>query len=148
MIKKNSSKFIFLLLISTLLISCSKKDKEKETDRTQEKSTSSVNNSSASKRAEIRWNALINKDWGKAYSFATPSYRKNYNVDQYKGSFGGAITWKSVKIISEADINDKLKNVKVELTIVLSEGGNMEIPSTFDERWMLKDGQWWHVKKK
>lgn len=143
MIKKTNQKILFLVLLSALLFSCTKKNDESNDSKTSAKSAAS-----ASTRADERWNALINKEWEKAYSYETPSYRQNYTMDSYRGGFGGAVTWKTVKIISENSINEKLANVKVQLVFTLAEGGKMEIPSMFDERWILTDGTWWHVVQK
>ena len=148
MIKSTPFKILLFILLSTVLFSCTKKDNNEKTgDNTSTKSATSLE--TASKRAEERWNSLINKDWGKAYLYESPSYRKNYTIDNFKGGFGGAVTWKSVKIISNTKVNEKLTDIKVQLTFTFTEGGaKMEIPSMFDERWILSDGQWFHVIKK
>lgn len=99
-------------------------------------------------RATERWQALIEKDWNKAYSYESPSYRKNYKVDDFRSSFGQAVSWKSINHDSTTLINKTLADVNLVLLFNYS-GGNtvIDIPSNILERWQLVDGTWWHIKK-
>lgn len=120
---------IFLIL-ALLLNSCSK------------------NSGKPEDRAAARWQALIELDWEKAYSYETPSYKLASTIEDYEKSFGTAITWISAKTISSKEVSEKVIDVDVELTIEFSEGGGkMLIPSVFTERWLKVDNTWWHVMK-
>ncbi len=148
MIRKTTLQILILVFFSSLLASCSDTDKKSQ-DTTQNNKVAMT--STASERAEKRWNALINKDWKTAYSFETPGYRKTYTVEDYRGSFGSAVTWKSVNIISAQETEKNITDVKLELTVFFMGQGaakGMNIPSMFTERWLYNEGNWWHVISK
>ena len=147
MFRNSALKLLALILLSSLLISCTKKDNDIKDENSTD--TNQPTSSKLEDRAIERWNALINKDWEKAYSYETPNFRKTYNIEEYKTNFGSAITWKSIKFLSKKQVNDKVTDVKVELTILFNDSGSkMLIPSIFDARWLYSDNNWWHVLKK
>ena len=148
MIHKTILKILLFIFLSSLLASCSDSDKK---DKDTQSNKAAITKATASERAEKRWNALINKDWKTAYSFETPSYRKTYTVEDYRGSFGSAVTWKSVNIISAKKIEKNITDVKLELTVFFAGQGaakGMNIPSIFTERWLYNEDNWWHVISK
>ncbi len=98
-------------------------------------------------RAGERWEALLNKDWEKAYSFELPEYRKTHDLSKYKRRYGSSIQWKHVSITS-VDIQEDQKTADVsgELTyqiIVPGPGGKVQSTTPFKERWVKKDSEWW-----
>lgn len=110
---------------------------------------SAVNKSSAEyvrERANLRWQALIKKDWDAAYQFELPAYRQTHDVGQYMAKFGKTLQWKSVKIDS-AVVNAESNTADVALTItldVMMPGvGNMQTNSEIRERWLKQDDEWW-----
>ncbi len=128
---KTATYITILSCITLLLISCSKEVTVKPEIRAVE-----------------RWTALINEDWAKAYSFQTPNYRKTYTLKAYRNSFGRAVSWQSIELISSKPVSDTITDVKLKLEISFAEGGaNLIIPSFLNERWQLIDNQWWYVKK-
>ncbi len=156
---KNNSLFgnifiLFLFSLSLLLTSCSedKKDLEKDTQtdvKTSENSTKKTID--PGKRAIARWEALIARDWKKAYEFETPAFRKNYSFNKFRSRFGNAVVWKKIELkkVTIKDDNKNIANVKLVLDYLFLEpgGGEMLLPSPIDERWLLEDGQWWYVAK-
>jgi len=99
-------------------------------------------------RATERWQALIEQDWKKAYSYESPSYRKNYSSDDFRTSFGQAVAWKAIEHNSTKFINKKLADINLTLLFNYSAGNTViDIPSNIKERWQLVDGTWWHIKK-
>jgi len=102
----------------------------------------------AEERAIERWKALIAQDWEKAYTFATPNYRKTYSAKAFRNNYGSAVEWKEVKLLSSKLTNDNITDVKLEVKYTFAEGGaNLLLPSVIDERWQLINKTWWHVKK-
>ncbi len=130
MINKTIYLTSILIFLVISLSSCSKKDPIKP-----------------SVRATERWQAMIDHDWKKAYSYESPSYRKNYTVNDFRTSFGQAVTWKSIQHNTTKLINKNLADVNLTLFFNYS-GGNvvMDIPSEIKERWQLVDDSWWHIK--
>jgi len=97
-------------------------------------------------RVAARWDAVIERDFAKAYEYATPDYRKAHSARQYAGKFGSAIDWHvaTVKRIRY----DRPNEADVVVTIGYSfdlPGGDQPARTTGDvhERWVLDDGQWW-----
>ncbi len=97
-------------------------------------------------RATEKWQALIEQDWKKAYSYQSPSYRKNYTVKEFRLGFGQSVEWKGIEHNSTTLLNDK--TAEVTLTLVVSfqtSSAVMDLPSRFKERWQLINGTWWHI---
>ena len=123
---------IFLIL-ALLLTSCSK-NSEKPEDR-----------------AVARWQALIELDWEKAYSYETPGYKKIYTLGDYKKRFGMMLSWKSVKhLTTKIDnvSNTAIVNLEIVSLFEPAGGGDMLLPNVVSEKWIFKDDQWWHVYNK
>lgn len=101
-------------------------------------------------RAEERWEALLNKDWEKAYSFELPEYRKTHDLSKYKRRYGSSIQWKHVTIKS-VDIQEDQKTADVsgELTYQFvapgAGGGMVETMTSIKERWLKKESEWWFI---
>ena len=127
-------------------MSCSNEDTSQKTAQ-QGKKNQKIE--SVKERALARWNALIEKDWTAAYSYESPSYRKNYARRDFINSFGQAVTWVSIKHLATTPINKTLADVKLELlsTYDMSRGNLIKIPSNITERWQLIDNKWWHIRK-
>ena len=99
-------------------------------------------------RVELRWQALIKKDWNAAYQFELPAYRQTHAVSQYQAKFGSTLQWKSIHIDAVA-VNAETDTADVRLTLVYSFSmpgfGLTEGNSQINERWMRQDNEWWMV---
>ena len=99
-------------------------------------------------RATARWQALIPREYAKAYTFLAPSYRKLASEDRYASSFGTAVIWKSAEVVGVTCEPEKCTaRVKIESqpsTPTLFRG---TITTHVDEEWLLEDGQWWLYQK-
>ena len=105
-------------------------------------------------RVKARWDALIERDFEKAYSYMSPGYRRLFTLDKYQSSFGSVVSWESVTI---TDIDLKGKNsadVKVDvfyqLAIPSQVGGSLgealgSISTQVNETWLWADDEWWYV---
>jgi hypothetical protein len=154
---KRLFKQLFLLVIfstSLLLASCSEDKKESEvTTKTDPKTEVKAEKKmlDPGERAVARWEALIARDWKKAYQFETPAFRKNYSFNKFRSRFGSAVVWKEIKLKKVTMTGDKkeIAQVKLVLDYLFLEpgGGEMLLPSPIDERWLLEAGQWWYVAK-
>lgn len=137
-------KVLGLIMLSTILMSCDNKTDQKKDTKPETSKTIKADTEQLKIRALARWNALIESEWTTAYSYQTPSYRKNYTRKQYVNSFGTAIEWRKIEYGSIKKINDQL----VDITLILNinfEG--MVLPTTISERWQFTDNNWWHIKK-
>lgn len=130
---KLNTKAAFLLLVMFFLTSCS--DKPSKTIKPGE-------------RAVARWEALIERNWEKAYSFETPGYKKAYKLSKFKKQFGFMLSWKSAKhLTTQLNKEKTIATVKLEIISLFEPdgGGDMLIPNVISEKWLLKDRQWWHI---
>lgn len=97
-------------------------------------------------RAQVRWQALINKDWDTAYQYQLPAYRASHDVNQFRAKFGTKLQLKSATV-SGADIvqENKIADVKLNLVyqIKFPDGEMSESDSDIKERWLKQDGGWW-----
>ena len=101
-------------------------------------------------RAEERWEALLSKDWEKAYGYELPEYRETHDLSKYKRRYGSSIQWKNVDIKSVAiQENQKNADVSGELTYQFVApgvgGGVVQSVSPFKERWLKKESEWWFI---
>lgn len=101
----------------------------------------------AGELALLRWQALIEGDFAKAYEFETPAYRSTYTADLYTYNFNGGIDWQEIELRESKEITENLIKVSMTLTYLYNEGSDFEqlVPSNITESWILVDGHWWHV---
>jgi len=138
-----STAFLFLILIIAFT---TKKDKSIEDAKV---TNTTVIEKTAGERATARWNALINRNWEKAYSYQSPNYRKTYTLEAFTNNFGRAVEWKKVKLLSEKAVSDSVVDVEIEIISLFKDVGvEMMLPGQFFERWQKIDGTWWYFKKK
>ena len=97
------------------------------------------------KRALARWEAMIGGDWVAAYAFETPGYREVYTLNQYRNAFGGAVAWESIRFVGVENIDAQNVSVKLDLASTYE---NMPLLTPITERWLKKEGEWWHVQDK
>jgi hypothetical protein len=98
-----------------------------------------------SQLAAKRWDALVARDFEKAYGFSTPSYRQLNNADFYKKSRQGApVKWVSAKVL-RVECEDKKCAVRIALESkpLVPFPFKDTITSGLDESWVYEDGQWW-----
>jgi hypothetical protein len=127
--KWNVLRKFFLLLLASILLSCAAEDAD-----------------DLRTRAELRWAALVAGDFGRAYEFETPAYRKVYTVWQFRDSFGRGVRWKQAKVVGIELKQPDVATVSIELeySFHASAGGMMEDKAVNTETWLRIDGQWWH----
>jgi hypothetical protein len=68
-------------------------------------------------RVNLRWQALIHKNWDAAYQFQTPAYRQRFNVRQFQFKFGRKPGWKSVQV-NDVNLHEKTGAADVKLGAV------------------------------
>ena len=146
---KNKITLILLFIIACLLFIVFIQKQPKDNEDTKPKITKVVTVTDPRDGAIARWNALIEKKWEEAYGFQSPNYRKTYSLEAFKNSFGRAVEWKKVKLLSEKKISDTVIDVEIELISLFKDSGvEMMLPGQFEERWQKIDNSWWHLKKK
>ena len=114
-------------------------------------SVTSINeNDQLTSRVHSRWLALIEKKWDQAYLLETKGYRGSHTVEQYRSSFGHAVTWKKAevyKVVLDEVSEHALVTVRLTVQMMVPGIGDQETISTFEEDWLKDSGEWWHYKK-
>lgn len=97
-------------------------------------------------RAQARWGALVTGDWEKAYSFATPAYRKAVDLFGFRGRSAPAAKLKSAEVV-----NVKCKDATCDVTMRIGfaplQRGYPETTTDLEERWILEAGEWWRYER-
>lgn len=101
-----------------------------------------------SERAQQRWDRLVAKDFDKAYTYLTPSYRGLKTPAQYANTFSNGASWQSAKVdkVTCESAERCTAAVKIEV-VVLARGFTKPLESTLYETWLLDEGQWWFYQK-
>lgn len=97
-------------------------------------------------RAQARWDALVTGNWEKAYSFATPAYRKAVDLFGFRGRSAPAAKLKSAEVV-----NVKCKDATCDVTMRIGfaplQRGYPETTTDLEERWILEAGEWWRYER-
>ena len=91
-------------------------------------------------RAQQRWDALVAKDFKKAYTYMAPSYRALVTPEDYVKKFGTGGRWTSVAVDSAKCEAERCQvKVRVEATVRIPipgvrTGSEQSLSSYYDER--------------
>lgn len=100
-------------------------------------------------RATQRWQALINGEFSRAYTYNTPGFRAVVTLDGYRNRFGGAVTWLAAEVIRvncpEAKKCEAFLRIDFKPTLSRQKAANLS--THVDETWLFEDGQWWYFQK-
>ena len=105
-------------------------------------SPAEVKNAAVAKRAEARWQALIDGDLASAYAYLSPGTRSAMTYEQYKARHRVGF-YRAVKIDS-VDCATDVCTVKLMLTYDAKELKGIVTPIT--EKWVVEEGQAWIVE--
>lgn len=128
-------KMLLALLIMGLLVGsggCSSPPPEKE----------------AGRRALERWQALIQGDFEKAYSYLSPGYREVTSFAIYRSHIGGAVRWKdaTLETVSCADTVCDV-TITIDYQYTAPPVGKYEGEKLLQEKWVRVDDKWWFLPK-
>lgn len=96
------------------------------------------------KLAAQRWAAAVAGDFERVYSMTTPSYRTLVDYKRYRAKMGVASTLTGAEVL-QATCEPTMCTVKTRLEAVPAIPGlrGKAISTTYDETWVLEDGEWW-----
>ncbi|MCF6300036.1 MAG: hypothetical protein L3J52_02795, partial [Proteobacteria bacterium] len=104
------------------------------------------------KKAEARWQAIIDNDYEKAFEYFSPAYRKTEKYLSFALRMQKAklkVNWTAVKYMSKSCETESTCSVSLELSFTYQfeqrSQGSIETDSIVKESWMLKDGKWYMV---
>lgn len=102
-------------------------------------------------RAEQRWHAIEERDFGKAWEYTSPAYREVFPKSLYTKKFSYMVEWRLTGLevlaydarAAVASVAARVMSEPVKHTSAASAalGG---IPTRQVEQWVLVDGQWWY----
>ena len=132
-----------VLFSCTFLVACG----DSEPDQTLEK----PDMTRLEQRVEQRWQARINRDWGKAWEYTTPNYRGIFPKRLYINKFSYAVDWEltGVEVVTYdaraavASVAVRVMSSPTKQTSAASRSIGT-VPVTFTERWLYVDGDWWY----
>lgn len=97
-------------------------------------------------RAEVRWQALLARDWETAYTFSTPAYRSAIDLAGFKARQGSVVSWTSAKVV-KVSCQESLCEATIKVGFKAVQRGYPDMDTEFPERWVLEDDRWWVHQK-
>ena len=100
-------------------------------------------------RAQQRWDALIKKDFAKAYTYTQPAFRAVVKPEIYPSRFTNAAEWKDVQV-HQVNCEAERCTVRIRLNSKILLPAYRRLPdvvSYFDENWVRENGQWWYFDR-
>ncbi len=96
-------------------------------------------------RVAQRWQALVVRDFNRAYSYLTPSFRELVTVEAYRGRFGAGLSWLGGEAVAVncPEATKCIARVRIDYKPLLSGRVGDKIGTYSDETWLLEGGQWW-----
>jgi hypothetical protein len=105
-------------------------------------------------RVSERWYALEDKDFGAAYEYITPNYRRVFSKALYINKFSYGVDWELTGVdvinydaraaVASVAVRVMSKPAKQTSVASLAIGAT---PTTIREKWLFTEGQWWHIAK-
>ncbi len=98
--------------------------------------------------AAKRWQAIIAKDYARAYQLSAPGYRKVKSAEQFRAAYESApVKRVSAEVVSLSCDAEKCRvTVELKNTPVLPFPFRGTVASAIDETWLKEDGSWWAVE--
>ncbi|THU01034.1 hypothetical protein E9531_09630 [Lampropedia puyangensis] len=105
-------------------------------------------------RSTEHWQALMNLDFDKAYTYLAPSVKTVLSADGFKRRFSinprqKGSPWKKTEVrsVTCADKETCQAKVFVEAQPYIPQFKGMSTTTVTDEQWVYQDGQWWLYMK-
>ncbi|MGD9943730.1 MAG: hypothetical protein AB7L76_21355 [Burkholderiaceae bacterium] len=99
------------------------------------------------RRAEERYQAMIDKNFRKAYEYLSPAYRQSMPFISHHSAHRPLATYVSAKVLSVQCPSDSACDVEIEVGYRDVDGLRFKpkgtVTSVYPERWVKVDGQWW-----
>lgn len=95
--------------------------------------------------ATQRWQALLSKDFDKAYAFSVPSYRQIRTAEYYRGKRQATpVKWLAAEVLRvECQEAKCAVRIKLESKPLVPFQFDGTLSTGLDETWVLENGQWW-----
>ncbi len=115
-------------------------------------SDASVGLEDLKERVVARWAALIDRDFHRAYQYASPAYRAVYTAKDFAARTGGTkINWQRVEIVSAKRETEETAKVQIRMfaeAFLADTEKAVPVLTVFSESWIRSAGEWWFVPGK
>ena len=106
---------------------------------------------SLEQRVNARWEAILARDFERAWEFNTPEYRAAFPQHFYPLKFSYAVEWELTDIevrgydshAAVASVAVRVMSKPTKYTSAASQAVGA-VPVTFSEQWIFIDGEWWY----
>lgn len=99
-------------------------------------------------RANQRWQAMLVKDFKKAYGYFSPFKRGITSEAAYLREIGDGNAWLAAEVISVTCEPQTCKSrVRLEVASPMPSKFGDKITTHIDEDWVLVDGEWWYSQR-
>jgi len=104
------------------------------------------------RRAQARWDAMIEKRFDEAYVYYSPGYRSTHSLNDFIVDMSTKrVRWQSASYRDKSCDKDSCK-VRVDLDFTVNKPApgvsNYEGKSVVEETWVKLAGEWWYVPEK
>lgn len=103
-------------------------------------------------RVLARWAALIDRDYHRAYQYASPAYRAVFTAKDFAARTGGTkINWQRVEIVSVKTETEEAAKVEIRMfaeAFLADTEKSVPVVTVFSESWIRSAGEWWFVPGK
>ena len=88
-------------------------------------------------------------DFKAAYAFESPAYRKIFPLDKFRSHFGRDVEWLDVRVNEVKPDGVDVAAVRLTMTyrVMMPDSTPHTGMADVEERWLKKEGVWWHVMK-
>ncbi len=95
--------------------------------------------------ATQRWQALLAKEFDKAYEFAVPSYRQIRTAEYYRNKRQSTpVKWLAAEVLRvDCEAAKCTVRIKLESKPLVPFQFTGTLITAMDETWVFEEGQWW-----
>ena len=102
-------------------------------------------------RAQERWDALVARDFERAWAYLEPAKRKEIEQKDYKDKFGEAGGLLGVEVLNVKCTTGRCAafvRLNAQMGAPGFAQGKLNVTTHSEEEWVLQDGQWWYRGKR
>jgi len=99
-----------------------------------------------------RWAAMIDRDYHRAYQYASPAYRAVFSGKDFAARIGATrINWQRVEVVSAKRETNETAKVEIRMyaeAFLPDTEKSVPVVTVFSESWIRSAGVWWFVPGK
>ncbi|BAO43429.1 hypothetical protein [Thiolapillus brandeum] len=154
----NQSRMVLGFLLGAAVVlsaGCSEKDAEptgsQQNVANVTQSATKTREQQVAQRAQEHMDALIARNWEKAYAYLPPATRQLKPLQVYANRMNGGAMLRTAADIKEVDCEENVCTVTIDLAYIytgtIEAMRGRETRSLLKEKWILSQGNWWLAEK-